>query len=853
MEFSNEEIRRIFDESQVEEQTSSETYEARYRDFYDKLTYVAAHFHDAQEGDYLFGDTGRFSPVEAPFAGLFNPIRHRFAHLTEDALLMEGVFSDWEGAFYSVISEIFGMAGFEQAEALVGTMTSPTTAWLEEKVMPAVREGRVLKAFAARYPIALRQLVTLIWQQIDQLEEILQVLKEELAPVYRRLVWDEEMPRIARVTAFGSDRHNGGRSVHMIIFENGRRVVYKPHHAAIDRAFRKWMAFMAEKADERPFVLPEAVDTKRGSFVTFVQDKPLERQEDAAEYFRRMGFLMGVVYTLNGNDLHAENIMAVGKEPVIIDLETMIAPKGCLVDRLGNGKSRYSVMNMTLLPTTMGLPGLRIVPYAGLCDRPAGCANLPMWEDSSISGRDYPEEICRGFGLALRTLIRHRDEAGRYLAEIFEGCVVRMVLRPTYFYVRLLKGLATPGVLENVERYQALIKRKCFYENPLLSQAECERLMGEEAIALDQLDVPFFEDIITEPMLTDTAGRWQALDEAKVAEEEARIRYSLANVAIDAGASEPGGEVPSAIDRDGVARLAARCLGLLDRSLDSALVTKEQSGYVFSNVPISTYVLLEGNLGTLLALGAYRLVFGSDEALDQAISQVLEYVIDSVFAAPALLAPELGLADGAAGYLVGCQMGYEMGLFSEEQLREAIRNLGEIAGDPLRLKFSAPSVLYGNISMLYAVNRLSAEFVTDRLLELKDRALTAVQAWTTYQDADEASLIRLVDEDMMHCPALTEAMGAEARLALLEPCRHNGLRFGNAGKLYRATAYLQQQEDAAVTEKAEALCRYLSARSQVVEMADLPAPCAEIGLFHGVPGMLYSICRYLRPDLVPSL
>ncbi|MDO4488944.1 MAG: DUF4135 domain-containing protein [Eubacteriales bacterium] len=846
--FTEEEIRDIFDRSLIPG-AYPENYEAEYEEFSFWLKYLLASSECSKESEFVFGKPEAVSPAGILFGFMFNPVRRFFKDRVDTKRYLPGAYSEWQVSFCTALSDLFGIFLIGELQLFAGPMTSPSTKWAKESAMPFIKDGTVLRSMAEKYPLFIRQTVTFTWLQIRHLEEVMDAIQNELGTAFYRIFGVCDIPKIKNVNASKSDRHNGGKSVHIIEFEDGRKIVYKPHHADIDRAFEAWTGFIAQKGGERPYLLPVSVDTSEGSFVQFIEGVAIENREDAGEYYRRMGFLMGSIYLLRGHDLHMENIIAVGKEPVIIDLETMVVPKGCLNYRMMNGNDQYSVLSMALLPSVLMLPGFKSSPFSGLCDLMNGSKNLPVYDGTPISGREHIEELCSGFEKALKTVMAHKDEATEFAANVFKGTKVRMVLRPTQYYGRMLAGLASKKCLGDLTYYRSLIDRKKINENELLTKEECLWIMHEEQKALEILDIPFFEDTLTEKMVRDMCSEWNELDSDLISKETARIRFVLSGIRPDSGrAKEQFIPDDISLDRQGLRELSHICAKMLTLSVNGTAVTREQLQVYLSDMPLHAYALLDGNLGSLVALGAYKKLFGSDEEIENGIREGISHVLDPLCVASALVPSAMGFADGTAGYIIGMKMCHEMGLISEESFREALEKAGRLADDPTRIAYMEPAVLYGSIDMIYALSGLPEGYMTKELIKLKKLIQNSILNWSEYKCLEEADLVRATEEALYpHC---SDTEGMEQ---FLKPCKNNSLRMGNSGKLYAATNALQSNEDETLRRKADILCAYLSTQCHIYENAGLPEDCFEAGLLHGVPGILYSICRYLRPDLIPPV
>src|SRR5262249_49751182 len=157
--------------------------------------------------------------------------------------------------------------------------------------------------------------------------------------------------------SFGAgDSHRGGLTV-AIARGEGWRVVYKPRSLAIDRALG---GFIAELAADHGSALsvrvPEAVDCGDYGWGEFVTHRFAAGNEELLSFYRGIGHLLALMRLLSGSDLHAENVIAHGGSPVVVDCETLFTPKiptapscyGGAVDRAGQPISRTG-MSVCLL------------------------------------------------------------------------------------------------------------------------------------------------------------------------------------------------------------------------------------------------------------------------------------------------------------------------------------------------------------------------------------------------------------------------------------------------------------------------------------------------------------------------
>ena len=265
--------------------------------------------------------------------------------------------------------------------------------------------------------------------------------------------------------SFGAgDSHRGGSTV-AIVGGEGWRVVYKPRSLAIDRALRGFITGLAGDYGSTLSVrVPEAVDCGDYGWGEFVTHRFAAGNEELLSFYRGIGHLLALMRLLSGSDLHAENVIAHGGNPVVVDCETLFTPKippapsgyGEAFDRAGELIAR-TVLSVGLLPGRgMGL-GWRGVDLSAVGMLPG---QQPMQRLQGILGAgsdkahvgsilveapvsqnhpsprpalaEYWPEVLHGFAELTATLQR-LDAAGslRPRLQVFEDCRIRAVLRAT--------------------------------------------------------------------------------------------------------------------------------------------------------------------------------------------------------------------------------------------------------------------------------------------------------------------------------------------------------------------------------------------------------------------------------------
>ncbi|MGC2743289.1 MAG: DUF4135 domain-containing protein [Candidatus Angelobacter sp.] len=127
---------------------------------------------------------------------------------------------------------------------------------------------------------------------------------------------------------FGAgDSHCSGATV-AIAGGVGWCVVYKPRSLAIDSSLRGYIAGLAEDHGSPLSIrIPEIVDCGDYGWAEFVAHRFAAGNEELLSFYRGIGHLLALMRLLSGSDLHAENVIAQGGSPVVVDCETLFTPK----------------------------------------------------------------------------------------------------------------------------------------------------------------------------------------------------------------------------------------------------------------------------------------------------------------------------------------------------------------------------------------------------------------------------------------------------------------------------------------------------------------------------------------------
>ncbi len=749
----------------------------------------------------------------------------------------DNAFSGWDSKYLSDVQRLWMPSITIIIEKITGEMplrSSEYKKWLSDTVSPLSRQGRIFHDLALEYPVLARQIIQFTYYQAEHIKSLILDTYEFSKTIEAKAlnVYNE---KVVSVSAPGSDRHQNGRTVHILTYENGVKLVYKPHSTAIDRAFGKWVNFISDRAGYGHFPYPNSVDFGDVSFCEYISPEPLDSPEQAKDFFRNAGLLFGAVYFLKGNDMHQENIISHGIYPISIDMETILLPEDSILARCQDTDLSYRVSDLLFLPTLGPLPGFHCSPFDSLTSTNETCSNLPTFDNTVYNGRNYVEEICEGFKKAVTVGSKYIDELVQLMFEEFPGCQVRLIIQPTSVYFNISLVLAKKECIHDREIYERMLSKleKFGISRPAADNAY---ILNTEKQAIKNLDIPYFTDTLRRQSLLSIPD-WIKTRKESLVDDLAMIRWALKEHHVFDGSDKPllnTTEISNT--EDNLYRMAQ----LISKSLETdslcICACQENDEYRICSTADTIMPFLDAGLGSLIALGAYLKLYPDNE-IDRKFKDKLNELYTDKYYAPAITTSSLGLADGTGGFLLGSLMLYEMGYIGDEKISMITTRVEQMSSYPLKIKYSSSDILHGAGGLYVAIKRLPDKFVTDEisklLNQLSDNISNAQTETLTYDVMTYLS------------KELREKTNNDYK-----PVCNQSFRYGNAGKLYNLVDSNKRSDH--ISEE-HALMQNLLNTNSVLPDAGIPNGIYETGLLSGLPGVLYTICKALNSKVIPGL
>lgn len=279
------------------------------------------------------------------------------------------------------------------------------------------------------------------------------------------------------------DGHNG-EGTSLVYLSDGTRLIYKPRNIGITNSYNSFIDWVNYKlkTDLKTF---KVLDFENYGWIEFVNHEEVNSEEELKEYYHKAGILLATSLLLGSKDCHHENLIASGKNPVMIDHETIIQPffnnksfrswddqfkippfsvlesvlimnqdTGAPLDIVGFGvKGNIEATELekkVINPNTINSKRTTRFTTRKIVDK-----NIPMFEGKYIFVSDYKEHFIDGFSSAYDTFLSSKKEltSNDSPLQVFKNNEVRYVWRPTFVYFKILKYMRGASLMSSFEEY----------------------------------------------------------------------------------------------------------------------------------------------------------------------------------------------------------------------------------------------------------------------------------------------------------------------------------------------------------------------------------------------------------------
>jgi type 2 lantibiotic biosynthesis protein LanM len=162
---------------------------------------------------------------------------------------------------------------------------------------------------------------------IDAQLELLRRLLFDLVEIGRRFSPGSACGELTALELDLSDPHDYGRSVAVLTFESGLKLVYKPRDIRVEAWYFQALAGLNDIGAPLPFYTLEILARENYGWMEFIPYSPCRSENELNDYYLNAGALLCVLHLFGATDCHFQNVIAFREHSVLVDAETLFQPQ----------------------------------------------------------------------------------------------------------------------------------------------------------------------------------------------------------------------------------------------------------------------------------------------------------------------------------------------------------------------------------------------------------------------------------------------------------------------------------------------------------------------------------------------
>lgn len=378
-----------------------------------------------------------------------------------------------------------------------------------------------LKEIYLVYPELYKVMKRTVLYSINYLEEILSNTNNNLSEIEKTFNHSKSLGKIQNIIFGNGDSHNNGKTVVTIKFKD-KVLVYKPRNFSLEISYEKFLKWVNNKIPGfSPLRYCKTYSVKNAGWMEFIENTECNSINEISEFYLKMGELLCLFYTLNSKDCHCENIIANGKYPILIDLETILHTdeddKNKQFDSIEEYINSYiqnSVYSILILPSLLqnfntnevmeigaiGSGKVKKSPFKtqkitnfdqdnisieNEYKEVSDAGNYPIFNGDKVGGNGYIDYVKRGFVNTYQWILNNKKEYLNKVVELFSTAECRVIYKATNDYTQLISTSYHPNLLQNkvdrtiyFHRIGILVKDYENFNKQKLYQTEIEAMLN---------------------------------------------------------------------------------------------------------------------------------------------------------------------------------------------------------------------------------------------------------------------------------------------------------------------------------------------------------------------------------------
>lgn len=364
--------------------------------------------------------------------------------------------------------------------------------------------------FFGEYPTLARLLAVRLTFACEMIEEFVSSLNDSTEQLAITFAITKPM-ELTKIELGQGDSHERGKTVIQFQVQE-KPLIFKFKNLEIGERFNDLLTYLEGLNPELSFYKIKRIVQPTFTIEEKVAYQECREESEVTDFYQNYGHLLAIVYWLGATDLHMENLIASGPDPVLIDVETLIRPEMFKQTKKLSRQTRiekHSVIVAGLLPqkkqwkrelemdalsgTKQKLPKkVRRLRNNGSSDIAFqleeaymdGAQNIPRLAGKEVDYLVYRHVIQTAFKKMNQLLLKNKSEFIAQVKALFADTTIRLIYRDTQDYGNLLNFTLHTDSMSNY------IEREKIIENLWASKIIPETLIPFEVQSMLDHDIP---------------------------------------------------------------------------------------------------------------------------------------------------------------------------------------------------------------------------------------------------------------------------------------------------------------------------------------------------------------------------
>ncbi|CAM1343366.1 type 2 lanthipeptide synthetase LanM [Tenacibaculum amylolyticum] len=385
------------------------------------------------------------------------------------------------------------------------------------------------------YPVIAKLIALTYLNWSNAITEFIERLSKDKKHISKTFFNGEDLGLLLKYSGDAGDVHCDGRSVALLTFENGKKLVYKPKDLSIANSY---FSLLKELNPQLSLKLSTRKIDVRDSYTweEFITYKECTNINQFKDFYKRLGMITRLFQLLGARDFWLDNLIAHGSQPVFIDLEMVIqnfkkdendllSTEQAALHQIEESAVKIGIVSM---PTPIGF-GVKFEDLGTLT--PIKKFSSPFkfdltttdqlgfemekskdgyisWEKDDYLPRvggtyakssDYMTDFLDGYEEMNTVLTNNKTKllAKDSPIHLFDHALLRYIHRDTWTYMRLIKNSYHPQALINgivQDKYLFSLYSEIWNEDNSLNK-NMAYVIDHEVSSILNLDVPLFNAV----------------------------------------------------------------------------------------------------------------------------------------------------------------------------------------------------------------------------------------------------------------------------------------------------------------------------------------------------------------------